>query len=706
MVGKTILHYKIIEKLGEGGMGIVYRAEDTKLKREVAIKFLPHHISANKEERQRFEIEAQAAAALNHPNIATIYSIEEFNNEAFIVMEFIEGKELKNIIETHKNSPLPLDEVINYVTKIGEGLQAAHKKGITHRDIKSSNIMITETGIVKVMDFGLAKVRGTSQITKFGTTLGTTAYMSPEQTRGEHVDHRTDIWSLGVMFYEMLTGKMPFKGDFDQAVIYSILNEEPEQVKSVNKEIPINLDQIISKMLAKDLNKRYQNMDDFLKALKDINTQKIPDSDNDKTIAVLPFDNIGSDQETDYFAEGLAEELIINLSKLKEVKVVSRTNSIRYKGSEKDISTIGRELGARFIMEGSVRKFKEDLRISIQLIDVSVGLQLWGETYKGKLADVFDIQEKVAKEIVDALRLKLSPTEKIVLEKRSTLNAEAFDVYLRARNFLYKLSSHNIQFAIQLFKKSIEIDSRYASGYAGLSEAYAVQYFYFEKNEELLDKAIDSGLRALMYDSSLSEAYAALALAYYNKKLNNEAFTAGQKAIELDNNNYSAYWLLGRIYHSTDRDEEALELYKKVISLNPDYYPAYSDLCVSYERLGNFNEQKLTLEKLMDVYPRYLSQNPDDARAHIFYAIDLTLVGRIEEAKAEGKKAVQLSPDDSLMSYNVACLYSRLGDKATGIEYLEKAIKQGYTNFEWLKRDPDLENIQSEPGFVELMKGK
>ncbi len=706
MVGKKILHYKIIEKLGEGGMGVVYKAEDTKLKREVAIKFLPHHISANKEERQRFEIEAQAAAALNHPNIATIYSIEEFNNEAFIVMEYIEGKELKNIIETQNVSSLQLDEVINYVTQIAEGLQAAHRKGITHRDIKSSNIMITETGTVKVMDFGLAKVRGTSQITKFGTTLGTTAYMSPEQTRGEHVDHRTDIWSLGVIFYEMLTGKMPFKGDFDQAVIYSILNEEPEQVKSINKGIPINLDQITGKMLAKDLNKRYQNMDDFLKELKDINTQKIQDTDNDKTIAVLPFNNIGSDKETDYFAEGLAEELIINLSKLKEVKVVSRTNSIRYKGSEKDITTIGRELGARFIMEGSVRKFRDDLRISIQLIDVSVGLQLWGETYKGKLADVFDIQEKVAKEIVDALRLKLTPTEKIVLEKRSTLNAEAFDLYLRARNFLYKLSSHNIQFAIQLFKKSIEIDGRYASGYAGLSEAYAVQYFYFEKNEELLDKSIDSGLRALMYDASLSEAYAALALAYYNKKLNNEAFTAGQKAIELDSNNYSAYWLLGRIYHATDRDKEAIELYKKVISLNPDYYVAYSDLCVSYERLGNLNEQKLTLEKLMDVYPRYLSQNPDDARAHIFYAIDLTLTGKIEEAKAEGKKAIQLSPDDSLMSYNVACLYSRLGEKTSGIEYLEKAIKQGYTNFEWLKRDPDLENIRNEAGFVELMKGK
>ena len=235
MIGKTILHYRIIEKLGEGGMGVVYKAEDSKLKREVAIKFLPHHISANKEERQRFEIEAQAAAALNHPNIATIHAIEEYDNQVFIVMEYLEGSELKEKVSKGR---LSLDESLDIMEQIAKGLQAAHQKGITHRDIKSSNIMITQTGTVKVMDFGLAKVRGTSQITKFGTTLGTTAYMSPEQSRGEHVDHRTDIWSLGVIMYEMLAGQMPFKGDFEQAVIYSILNEDPESIVSIKDGIP------------------------------------------------------------------------------------------------------------------------------------------------------------------------------------------------------------------------------------------------------------------------------------------------------------------------------------------------------------------------------------------------------------------------------------------------------------------------------------
>ncbi|MHB8580803.1 MAG: serine/threonine protein kinase, partial [Ignavibacteriaceae bacterium] len=263
-IGKTITHYKIIEKLGEGGMGVVYKAEDTKLKREVAIKFLPHSISANKEERQRFEIEAQAAAALNHPNIATIHAIEEYENDLFIVMEYLDGTELKETISKNK---LTLDQSLNIIEQIAKGLQAAHQKGIIHRDIKSSNIMITRTGTVKVMDFGLAKLGGTSQITKLGTTLGTTAYMSPEQAKGEHVDKRTDIWSLGIIIYEMLTGSMPFKGDFEQAIIYSILNEEPVSMMSIKDGIPIKLEQLVRQSLIKDPGSRYQNLDELIKDL-------------------------------------------------------------------------------------------------------------------------------------------------------------------------------------------------------------------------------------------------------------------------------------------------------------------------------------------------------------------------------------------------------------------------------------------------------
>ncbi len=705
MIGQTIYHYQIKEKLGEGGMGVVYKAEDTKLKREVAIKFLPRQISSQSEERERFKIEAQAAASLNHPNIATIHSIEEKDSEVFIVMEFIDGMELKEKIAS---GPIKQNEALEIITRIADGLKTAHNKGIVHRDIKSSNIMVTKDGQVKIMDFGLAKIKGRGLVTKVGTTMGTAAYMSPEQVSGEKIDHRTDIWSLGVIFYELLTGELPFKADYDAAWTYVIMNKDPLKPSELDRKIPLQLDSIIMKILEKDIDKRYSNIEEFLKELKEAQAEISGTEQEGKTkaIAVLPFNNISAEKESDYFSDGLAEELIMNLSRLKDMRVVSRTTSMQYKGIQKSIKAIGKELGVRYIIEGSVRKFQDNLRITAQLIDVDKDAQLWAETYKGNLADVFDIQEKVSKQIVDALMVKLTPMEKVVLEKRTTLNPEAFDCYLRARDFLYRRTKNSVQFAIQLFQKAIEFDPRYASAYAGLGESYATLYQNFESKDIWLDKAIDSSLKALTYDSSLSEAYAALALAYFYKKSSEEAFAAGKKAIELDPNNFIGYWILGRIYHSTDRDKEALNLFKKVIELNPDFYSAYMDLRLVYERLGNVEKFNEVLKAAIKVYSRYLYQHPDDSRAHMLYALDLLLVGNNEEAKSEAAKAIELNPTDPLMQYNASCFYSRLGDKNLAIETLKNAMTAGYQDYEWIKRDSDLENIRSEPKFLELMRGK
>jgi TolB-like protein len=558
------------------------------------------------------------------------------------------------------------------------------------------------------MDFGLAKVKWSVLVTREGTTVGTAAYMSPEQARGDKVDHRSDIWSMGVIFYQMLAGRLPFKGDFEQAVMYSIMNEDVEPVAGIRPDVPSGTDDVIRKILSKEPINRYQDASEFLLDLRALRGQGAArrDEDGEKRIAVLPFENISPDNETDYFAEGLAEELIINLSRIKNVSVVARTSSMQYKGTKKDIKTIGRELRSSYIMEGSVRKFKDDLRISVQLIDVASGTQLWGETYKGKLADVFDIQEQVSREIVEALRVKLSPTEKVVLEKRSTVNADAFDMYLRGRDFLYRMSKNNIRFAIQLFQKATELDTRYAAAYAGLGEAYAYFYQFFERNVAWLDKAIESGLKALMYDSTLSEAYAALALAHYNKKSLEEANTAGQKAIELDPNNVAGYWILGRIFHSTDRDREAVELFKKVVALNPDFYTAYTDLRLCYERLGEKELLDDILKQSLAVYPRYLSQHPDDARARIFYATLLAELKRVEEAITQGRMALELSPNDTLMLYNGACLYARLGESKLAIESLRKALAEGWENYEWMKRDSDLDSIRNDPEFIELIGDK
>ncbi len=706
MIGKTIAHYRILDKLGEGGMGVVYKAEDTKLKREVAIKFLPPQVAAASHERKRFEIEAQAAAALNHPNIATIHAIEHVDDQTFIVMEYIDGQELKEKIQV---GPLPFNDALDIAMQIAKGLEVAHNKGIVHRDIKATNIMLTQDGRVKVMDFGLAKLSSAkSMVTKEGTTLGTVAYMSPEQAQAMPADHRSDLWSFGVVLYEMLTGELPFQAEHDAAWMYAIVNEQPQMPSARNNDIPPHLDSVVMKMLEKDRDLRFQNAHNVLTGLQRTQAE-MKDSktaEEEKAIAVLPFGNISPDEETDYFADGLAEELIINLSSLEHMRVVSRTTSIQYKGTKKDIKTIGRELNVRYVLEGSVRKFQDNLRISVLLIDVARDKQLWGETFKGKLADVFDIQEQVSKQIVDALMVKLTPKEKVVLTKRPTLNAEAFDHYLKGRDFLYRLTKNNVQFAIQLFEKAIELDPRYAAAYAGLGEAYATLHQYFEAQEMWLDKAIEASLKALMYDSTLSEAYAALGLAYFDKKEVDEAVTATKKAIELDSNNFIAYWILGRIYHTADRDREAIDLFRKVLEINPDFYSADNDLLMAYERLGEKEKHAETLQAILQSFPRYLLKNPDDARAHMYYGIHLATAGQNEKAKVEGEKALELNPNDSLMMYNAACLYARLGDARLAAKTLKDAVAAGQEDFEWIKRDPDLDGIRNEPEYIELMKGK
>ncbi len=705
MIGKKILHYKIIEKLGEGGMGVVYKAEDTKLKREVAIKFLPPQIAANSDERKRFEIEAQAAAALNHPNIATIHAIEHVEDQTFLVMEYIDGQELK---EKVRAGPLPIPEALNLGMQIAKGLQAAHKKGIVHRDIKATNIMLAEDGHVKIMDFGLAKFAGKSMVTKAGTTLGTAAYMSPEQARAVTADHRSDLWSFGVVLYEMLTGELPLKAEHDAAWSYVILNEQPKTPSAINNIIPLPLDAVVMKLLEKNREHRYQTAEEVLHSLRDALAEKKvkKDEDDSKSIAVLPFQNISPEKETDYFSDGLTEELIANLSKLKNMKVIARTTSMQYKGTKKDIKTIGHELKARHLIEGSVRRFQENLRITAQLIEVESGTQLWAETYKGKMDDVFDIKEEVSKQIVEALMLELTSEEKIKLTKRPTVNPEAFDYYLRARDFLYNRTKNNVHFAIQLFEQAIELDPRFAAAFAGLGEAYGAIYRDFDRKESWLDKALEAGLKALMYDSSLSEAYAALGLAYFGKNSLDEALTASRRAIELNPNNFNAYWILARIYHTTDKDLQAVEALERIVEINPDFLQVYDDLRMIYERLNDKEKFDRTIQTMLAVYPRYLSQHPEDLYRRLAYAVALAGAGRNDEAKSEGEKALQLSPEDPIIISYCACLYSRLKDKQRAVELLKKAVSAGYENYEWIKRDPDFENIRNEPGYIELMKGK
>ena len=431
-----------------------------------------------------------------------------------------------------------------------------------------------------------------------------------------------------------------------------------------------------------------------------------PEVDLGQAVAVLPFDNLSPDKETDYFSDGLTEELINILSVINEIEVVSRMTSAQYKGSKADARTIGREIGARFIIGGSVRKFQDNLRITARLVDASTNREVWAQTYKGKLDDIFDIQEQVAKQIAEALKLKLSLNEKVALTKRSTDNAQAYDLYLRGKEYLYQLTKKSVEYSIQLFEKAIELDSRYAAAYGVCSTAYALLYTLFRREENLKDISQELGLKALMYDNYSADAYAALAQTYFYRGMNDDAISAGKRAMELDPDNFLAYWLVGRVYFSMGLYEEAEKSLEQSLKMESSFYTTYNDLILTYQALGRKDDASQMISRLLEFLPTYLLKYPDDGRAHIIYSGYLAEVGRLQAARDELMKALTLSPDDPLMLYNSACTYSVLGDIKDAVNALKKAFEAGYKYADWIKRDSSLDPIRNDPEFIELMKGK
>jgi TolB-like protein/Flp pilus assembly protein TadD len=426
-----------------------------------------------------------------------------------------------------------------------------------------------------------------------------------------------------------------------------------------------------------------------------------------KKLAVLPFRNIGLENDSDYFSDGLTEEITIRLSGINELEIVSRNTTMRYKNSELDIESLGQELKARYILQGTVRKHDSDIRISTELIDVEKDSELWAEMYNGKMADIFEIQEKVSKKIVKSLQLTLSPKEKIALCKSGTMNSKAFDANLRAREFLFRYTKSYLLLAIDLFQKAIDNDPKYAAAYAGMSEACAMLYETHDKSNILwLEQSEQSALKALIYDPSSSEAYSALGLTYVNKSSLDEALISVQKAISFDPNNFFAYWIRGRVYRMKDRDSEAVIDFNKVLELNCNFHSAYGDLQMSYEKLKDKKNLQETSLRAASFYPDYLLHNPEDARAYQFYAFTLERLGRRKEAKIEMRKGVDINPNDQIIIYNAACFYALIGDKTASIETLKKAIDNGFGNYEYVKHDPDLYSLKSEPDFIELMRGK
>jgi adenylate cyclase len=419
-------------------------------------------------------------------------------------------------------------------------------------------------------------------------------------------------------------------------------------------------------------------------------------------LAVVPFDNISPDPDTDYFSDGLTEELTARLSTVGEIELVSRWATKQLKERKHDVREIGSELGARYIVGGSVRRFQDSVRITVQLVDIQTNRQLWGNTYKGKLDDIFDIQEQVAHQIVEALKLKLSFSEKVSLTKRHTVNAQAYDLYLRGQDYLYRLTKRSVEYAIQLFEKAIELDPRFAAAYAACSSAYGQRYQYFARDEQYRVRAQELSFKALMYDGNLPEAYTAMGLSYFLWGKLEEASASSRKAVELDSEDFIAHWTLGRINFSNGEFEPAYRLFHRVIELKPTFFTAHMDLAMSCDGLGRADEARAARDRVLELLPNYLLQNPDDSRARILHAVALAEKGKKAQATEEGDKALELSPDDPLILYNCACLYARIGEAQRAIVALKQGIANGYVDFGWMRNDPDLATLRGNAEFIAL----
>ncbi len=714
MIGATVSHYEILEKLGEGGGGVVYQARDTRLNRIVALKFLRPQFLGDEEDKNILVREAQAAAALDHPNICTIYEIDETDGQVFISMAFIEGVSLKKRIQSE---PFGLEEATHIAIQVAEGLEEAHRKGIVHRDIKSANIMVTGKGLAKITDFGLALLAEDAEVTSTEKIIGTPSYMSPEQARGESVDQRADVWAWGVVFYEMLAGMLPFRGERPAALIYSILNDKPSPLSQVNPEVPVELEWVINQALAKPVEERYQDFAEVLALLQspssglefDSATRRMFITPPQPSIAVLAFEDMSPDKDQEYFCDGIAEEIINNLAHVGGLRVASRTSAFSYKGRREDIREIGRKLGVRTVLEGSVRKADTKLRINTQLINVADGCHLWSEQYDRELEDVFTIQEEIASHIAQTLKVELTEEEKQVLEKAPTQNVEAYEFYLRGRQFFYRSKRESIDYALGMFARAIEEDPEYALAYAGIADCRSYLCMYFGGGQSDLEDADAASSKALELDPGLAEAHAARGLAVSLSKSYEEAEKEFEAAIELNPNLYEAHYFYARTCFVQGKHEEATRHYRAAHRVNPDEYQAASLLGFTYKTMGEAEKMERAYRRSLTKIERHLELNPDDVRATYLGAEALLKLGERQRAMEWVKRILAKERDDPYTLYGVSCIYAQIGEIEEGMYYLERAVQMGFHHKEWMEHDTDLDSLREHaryPALVQRLEGK
>jgi serine/threonine-protein kinase len=758
---EAVSYYRIQKKLGEGGMGEVYLAEDTRLGRQVALKFLPASYQYDSERRTRFLKEARAASALRSPNIAAIYDIGEHDGAMFIAMEYVEGEVLSQRIDQRT---LATRDVIDIAIQIADALDEAHALGIIHRDVKSSNLIVTERGMVKMLDFGLAKmIQPANSIdsadptvavggqTAVGVVLGTISYMSPEQALGRDLDQRSDIFSQGVVMYEMLTGRLPFEGASATEIVDSIIHKEPIAIAQFNYDVPPELERIVRKCMEKDRERRYNSTRELAIDLRNLqrdgdsgaatnaigsrktqSTRRVRARKTIDSLAILPLINAGDDPDTEYLSDGITESIINNLSQLPKLRVMARSSVFRYKGKEPDPQIVGQQLGVRGLLTGRVLQRGDLLIIKAELVDAEDGTHLWGEQYSRKLSDIFTIQEEISREISDKLRLKLSGAEKKQLTKRYTENTEAYQRYLKGRFYWNKRTLEGLEKGIEYFQKAIDSDPGYALAYAGLADSYNILVSYSAlAPHDAFPKAKAAATRALEIDGKLAEAHTSLAFVKFGYdwdwsgaerafkqaiRLNpgypyahnfyavllaalgrfDDALVHIRNAQELDPLSLPINTNLGWLLYLTRRYGEAIEQYLKTIDLDEGFSLAHRRLAQTYEQTLRYSDADAE-------YQKALALSGDDielitARGH-FYAV----VGETNKAREILNQLETLAKDRYVPSYLVARIYLGLGDIDRVFELLYRALDERYGYLAYLEVEPMFDPIRTDPRYEELV---
>ncbi len=728
MLGKTVSHYRIIDKLGGGGMGVVYRATDTRLGREVALKFLPEEISQDKLAVERFQREARAASGLNHPNICTIYDVDEFEGQPFIVMELLEGETLKHHIG---GKPMAVEAALQFATQISDALEATHAHGIIHRDIKPANLFLTRRGQAKILDFGLAKLTAQKQrmgesvgasmgatiaggmgdhLTTSGSSVGTVAYMSPEQARGEEVDARTDLFSLGVVLYEMITGKEAFSGTTTAVVFDAILNRPPMPIARLNPAVPAQFDQLIAQLLVKDREKRLPTSaklhSELLRLKREVDSGRssaAPAASTEKSLAVLYFENLSAEKEDEYFRDGMTEDVITELLKVKGMKVFPRAAVLSFRDKTVTAPQVGQELGAMYVLSGSIRRSGNRLRVTAQLIEAATGHGVWADRFDRTLDDVFAVQDEIARSITNALRITLSPQEERAIAHKPTENAAAYDYFLRGRGYARRLTRTDLEFALQMFEHAIKADPNFALAYAELAIACAEIFYFHESEQKWVDRGRKACERALELDPQLGEAYAARSTIQEASKEFDDAVRSARRAIELSPNYGSAYFALGRALFRGDRPAEAADMAQRAIEVGGDDYNVYVPYIMALDRVGRVAEADAFREGRVATLERQLEMVPEDARARILLAGNYAHFKKFDSAMTEVKKALALRPNDANILYNAACTYGLMGKKDEALELLVRMKQAGFSQLDWARRDPDLACLHNDPAFLALL---